>query len=1503
MNRVLLPCVLALSLVLSIAPAAADIGPPVSVTMENVSGPAVAGQALSLGLRLESGVTVTLRQFALFGGNASGGPPPVTGLPDSLVLSPGVPAHLALATVPTGGDLVYRLEFDFGSHRVVEFFDLSRTHFDRMFRANETLTLPDVEVPAVAPGWDDDPGPGAPAPRPAHLRPLRDLREWRASARQAGGRMVRVKGKVIYVVPSGSWGADRLTVKILDRETGPADDLLDEIRTESDGTFDVNVWSDEDEPDLYLEFATRNGAAEVQDGTWNSSYKWESAVKEDFTGATADFGTMMPADQFTKCAVHMHTNLTRAWRWYRQVMGVTPPKQALEWPSGDWPHYDSSGGDIHIPFTVGGQNTYAYAWNTGVHLHEYGHFLQYEVQGYATTNTYDNQVCNNANGDPGHCAWCQEDGGTAIKEGFANFYADQVQLGWESAYGKSSGYSRSQEWLGDCFESGDENDPCDCDPYRTEGFLGAMLRDLADDTNETDPKGHGSDFVTVGGGPVIAIFDQYDIDTPAEFILRFRAANPQLGQEHLWLTLANSGYRLDDSTPPPVPANLHSTDHTLGALSPDATITMAWDAPADDFSGVDHYRLWRRLAPAGTWIEISPTMGPWITSTSISTGELAPGWYDFRIQAIDRGGNASAYGLLGSYGIREPLPADLTSVTPAGWSAHLVPRDAGNATSGNCTLPVQLDGGVANTWLNVSGVNAGESAPETPHRVRLLIDGVPVDSATAGLTSAGTQFGFLNLGPRTVRGGRHTLEAWYDASEVNPEVSETNNRKGRQYAWVGEKVNIGQRVRRAAPPDPTGSHSSFQVVLPGVKYKNVDGLYYSHTRVTPVFLTYSWAAMSVTSVRPVDDYDCYLQAHSTGTGDGGWRDGTSTSARGAGLLDAVLSNTAASWDVGVLNSSRGANDYLAECVVSNGTLAAGDSAVITLADSSFLALRALQAPAGASKLRVEVWRTAGTAPLHVRWFASDFTTGTLDDHDGAADTDANGYAALTVSSASATEHGIAVFRDPVDGFGATTFKIRVTLKPGDAAPLTPAGWFSSLVPRPLADGTPTSVPAPATLTGETAPTYLNAALQNLADAPTGAFSAGLSIDRSLVGQLVYPSGLAAGQQVKANNVSPVFASAGRHVLSMTLDANGAQVETDETNNRFGAQWAWAPPASPLATPLWRRGTNGSPVEGWDACDPATLVAFNSDGLRTPVFAPGNAAGWAGVAVVPTTGGEVDLQLFETATSATAGFDEPLAFSQWENGATDFVLVNFAATPYRAFDAGVLRASDDTTSYLANIVGAQLRAPAAGAHGPFVLPGGRVLDLHAFDFAAGHHVVDIVQQSGAVDWAAAAYGGSRPWQNRSDGEDLAYADATGDGGHEHLEFDLAAPERVCVAVWKAGASEQAKAGQYALAVDAAWLDAANAPPARTRIVGASPSPFRASTRVAFELARPTTIALDVFDLTGARVASLARGAFAAGRHDVAWSGDGDGARRLFPGVYLVRLQADGAVTQAKVVKVN
>jgi hypothetical protein len=67
----------------------------------------------------------------------------------------------------------------------------------------------------------------------------------------------------------------------------------------------------------------------------------------------------------------------------------------------------------------------------------------------------------------------------------------------------------------------------------------------------------------------------------------------------------------------------------------------------------------------------------------------------------------------------------------------------------------------------------------------------------------------------------------------------------------------------------------------------------------------------------------------------------------------------------------------------------------------------------------------------------------------------------------------------------------------------------------------------------------------------------------------------------------------------------------------------------------------------------------------------------------------------------------------------------------------------------------------------------------------------------------------------------------------------------------------------------------------------------ATAVAFSLARDEHVRLEVRDLDGKLVRTLARGLWAQGRHQLAWQHDADWGDRLTEGLYVVRLVPEAA----------
>jgi hypothetical protein len=85
----------------------------------------------------------------------------------------------------------------------------------------------------------------------------------------------------------------------------------------------------------------------------------------------------------------------------------------------------------------------------------------------------------------------------------------------------------------------------------------------------------------------------------------------------------------------------------------------------------------------------------------------------------------------------------------------------------------------------------------------------------------------------------------------------------------------------------------------------------------------------------------------------------------------------------------------------------------------------------------------------------------------------------------------------------------------------------------------------------------------------------------------------------------------------------------------------------------------------------------------------------------------------------------------------------------------------------------------------------------------------------------------------------------------------------------------------------------------RLTRIAPNPFRSATDIGFSLPQAATVDVDVFDVTGRRVASPARSlALEAGTHGVTWD-----AHRFPAGVYFLRVTADGRQAGGRLVRID
>ena len=79
----------------------------------------------------------------------------------------------------------------------------------------------------------------------------------------------------------------------------------------------------------------------------------------------------------------------------------------------------------------------------------------------------------------------------------------------------------------------------------------------------------------------------------------------------------------------------------------------------------------------------------------------------------------------------------------------------------------------------------------------------------------------------------------------------------------------------------------------------------------------------------------------------------------------------------------------------------------------------------------------------------------------------------------------------------------------------------------------------------------------------------------------------------------------------------------------------------------------------------------------------------------------------------------------------------------------------------------------------------------------------------------------------------------------------------------------------------------------------PNPASAGVALRMSLAAPGAVELNLYDVGGGFVRSLANGPFDSGVHEIRWDGSDGAGRRVAPGVYFVVLRAGGAIESRKV----
>ncbi len=1497
-------CAALLFAVLALVPGAAraDVAPGARVRLQSYTPPAVPGGPATFSVRIEAREALTL--------SAIGASEPAVRGSRFTSSAPSAPVVL-----PRGESRVYAftangpaaegpvlVSFLANGVTVSKSFDFSPANREKHARAVMLHSVPDgtfTQEPPHAPALVTA-APAPRKPRPATKHAVRVAPDGGANAPLSPqGTIVRVRGAFKYQRDDGVVvGADGVTFRVYDEDVD-WDELRYEGTTSTNGSFDVTLSFSEDEPDIYVEFETSNAHITVEDASlWENNYFYETIRHTNFTGNEIAYGTLMPDDSDMP-VLHIFTNLVRAWRWWAENRSNNVEHLDCLYPEVTWPHYLASTQEIHMPYSAEGR---PFRWESATHVHEYGHHLRHQYMNPADSD-YDNGICNREDGSPGHCGWCEETGATAVNEGWPNWYASHVLSQYASRYGVAANHTRDTESLQDCRDG--SGNPCPCDPYLTEGFFQTLFKDLVDDTpGENDPNSGESyyfDRIDLTVDDALDVLSSAGIHTTQQFLAAIRADHPEVPAADWWSTLNNAGFHQDDTVPPAMNGLFWSPTHSTSSSSPNRSITVRWQPATDDESGMFGYLLHvGETLEAPDWNDHQVS----VSATEWDTSFLAAGHsYYVSIRPFDREGNLGNWKWVGPYALRNPSPPDMMATTPGStWYRPLVARDAGDE-SGGAQPTASLPGNASGTWLNVYARNHGELSASSIE-AHLRVDGEKVDSLAGGSFSVGQGKGFLNLGPYTVRGGRHALQVYWDSDHAYSEADEDDNLYTTQYTFLPLTMSTITTYNRPAPPMRDAGRSTMDVSQ--TFHWNSDGLRFQH-RTSPVSpITSWWSAVALHQVQWADDHDLELYDASDLSGVG-FDVVRGRSSRNEGLLDAVFSNrrahTTDKWDVGVINADSSTGNYRARHIVSS-PLAMGDSVLVTQGAQVMMSLRELTiGAADAGTIEVTARTVRGPTYLYGLRFATTFQKGGIEDFAQKVAADDDGVIRMTFTAASGDVVPLAFYRNPSSSNpdSTITFTLQVRRVMPDLAVNPPSNWYAPLVPRASFGVYTFGITAPTALEGDDAGTYLNWSFVNNANTSFPEYmQARVRHDLTTLASPLFIGGMDAFQRSTVTNSGPFTLPGGRHALSLGLDWPGALLEADEGNNVWAEQWVWTPDSLSYGEGKWRKGTNGMRNTLWSSLSAGEVAWPNADGVRVPW--PPAPSRWFGAAVLPAVGSDVDLFVHELATGAKDGFEDFVASSEWGRGALDYVLWDANALTRRGFDLGLVRVNSDTASYVVQPERSTSWATLGGSHSGGI-SAGDILDLHEFDLPAGIHRFDLTPTSGVVDYGMALHAPGAAFSNRSAGDALASAWLAPEGAGETFTVTIGTAGRYALAVWKVSQADVADHGRYIVTVTSGTADVDAGVPAATRLAYASPNPSARSTAVRFELAREGEVELDVYDMRGARVASLLRGVRGAGPHEVAWDGRDGSGRRCAAGVYLVRLRAGAYEGSLKLVRVD
>lgn len=383
-------------------------------------------------------------------------------------------------------------------------------------------------------------------------------------------------------------------------------------------------------------------------------------------------------------------------------------------------------------------------------------------------------------------------------------------------------------------------------------------------------------------------------------------------------------------------------------------------------------------------------------------------------------------------------------------------------------------------------------------------------------------------------------------------------------------------------------------------------------------------------------------------------------------------------------------------------------------------------------------------------------------------------------------------------------------------------------------------------------------------------------------------------------VAPFTVLGGRHTLSYALDIDNNIDESNETNNAYGRQFVWSPKVLTAGVTLQRPAPPDA-LGGLEAIPGSVTRYQNCDGLRTDPAKLGGPNSLANVvAVLPSFGADVDIDAFTLSTGPFSGFATALATSLRGTDQTDLV-VNASDISTPAMDVGVRRFAGSSQSYaIQNVFSTWTAAIDPPSIGPDVVAANNIVKAFSFQRSAHPTMTVILDNlSGDADLGMSIYQYSSAGPHAIN-ETLpgGFVDAVGPGLSEGTVVTTSGGlPYFAVVVWKSGWSELTKTANFRLRIDPVTADVAPALPHLVAFTIAGDNPVSTATKLRFDLPQAAAVSIDVLDLQGRRVSSLASGMQSAGSHALAFAATDDAGQRLGSGAYFVRF-VSGDVTRVR-----